>query len=431
MKKIAIIGGGWYGCHIARTLKLAGFDVMLFESNEDIFHGISGNFGTRLHVGPHYPRSAKTRQSCQAGHAEFINTYPELLVEHAYSIYALGERDADNEPPRVDEATFRKVVNENKNCREIDPIKWGYSELQSAFDIEEKSIITGNLLREKWKAYLDRAGVKVICNFKVQKLQRIGDKTTVIGSSCSDNFDYIVNTTSYQALLPPPELSLPLDLDIVYQPCLALIYEDKLSKDISLPPFSFIVMDGWFPCIEAYIEEKEECEATENTCKRYGITHSKFTIMGSFKTLAAANACLEKIDEAFIKEHVQPQCEDQVKRFWPLFNTERRFKYIGWRGTVLAKIKTNREFRGAVTFARDRVIYVVPGKVCNIFNVARETMALIKNENIVQHDTYQYIRGGTLDDAAIEITEAVDPKIGHTCTLQTYAEITGDDLKNN
>lgn len=103
--KIAVIGGGWYGCHIARVLKLAGHDVTLFESHEQIFRGISGRFGIRLHAGPHYPRSEKTRKSCREGFAEFANTYPELVVKHAYSIYGLGTLDANNEPPQNSETS--------------------------------------------------------------------------------------------------------------------------------------------------------------------------------------------------------------------------------------------------------------------------------------------------------------------------------------
>jgi hypothetical protein len=428
MKKIAVIGGGWYGCHIARVLKLAGHDITLFESRDDIFKGISGNFGIRLHTGPHYPRSEKTRKSCREGYAEFIKTYPDLIVEHAYSIYGLGELDANNEPPKVDIKTFRAVGNEIKNSREIDPKKWGYNNLQNAFNIEEPSILLGESLREKFKTYLQSAGVKLICNFNVHKLIKLKDsKTIVMGDSSSEIFDYVVNTTSYHALLPPPEPSLPFELDIVYQPCLALVYEDRLSEVISLPPFSFIVMDGWFPCMMPYITDKEEIGSTY---RKYIVTHGKYTIMGSYKTVEDASDCLAKINEKFVVEHVQPKCKAEMERFWPLFgihmpnSTERRFKYVGWKGAVLAKLKTNREFRSAVTFARDGVAYIIPGKVSNIFDAARETLSLIDNHNVLQQGVYQYVKNGTLDDAASEITEAIDPKIRNTCNLQTYAEIT-------
>jgi hypothetical protein len=432
MKKIAVIGGGWYGCHIARFLALAGYDVTLFESSDDIFKGISGKFGIRLHVGPHYPRSEKTRKSCREGYAEFIKTYPDLVVEHAYSIYGLGTLDANGEPPKIDLKTFKEVGKEIKNSREIDPKKWGYNNLQSAFDVEEPSILVGNLLREKFKTYLQKTGVKIVCNCKIQKLIRWKDtKTLVIGDNCFGVFDYAVNTSSYQALLPPPEASLPFKLDIVYQPCLALVYEDRLSKVMSLPPFSFIVMDGWFPCIMPYIEDKEDRAATGSIYRKYIVTHGKYTIMGSYKKAEDASACLVQIDEKFITKHIQPRCEAEMERFWPLFgacmpaSTERRFKCVGWKSDVLAKIKTNREFRSAVTFAKDGVAYIIPGKVSNIFDAGRETLSLIEKRNVLQQGAYQYVKRGALDDAVSEITEAVDPKIRNTCNLQTYAEITG------
>lgn len=435
MSKIAIIGGGWYGCHIARVLQSKGYSVTLFESNDDILKGISGNFGVRLHVGPHYPRSEKTRKNCRTGYDEFIKTYPNLVVEHAYSIYALGTLDANNEPPKIDLKTFRKVGKENQNSREIDPIKWGYSNLQSAFDIEEPSVLVGNLLREKFKTYLRNAGVTVICNFKVHQLVREGAKTLVYGDSSCGIFDYAVNTTGYQSLLPPLKSSLPFELSIIYQPCLALLYEDKLSKSMSLPPFSFIVMDGWFPCIMPYIENKEDREVTGSHYRKYIVTHGKFTIMGSYKTVEEARLCLEKIDEQFIVSQIQPKCEIEMQKFWPLFgaympnSTERRFKCVGWKGTVLTKIKTNKEFRSAVTFAREGIVYVIPGKVSNIFDAERETLSLINNNNVLRQGDYQYVKGGVLHDAIDEITEPIDSNIRNTCDLQTYSEITHSSIE--
>jgi len=240
-----------------------------------------------------------------------------------------------------------------------------------------------------------------------------------------------VNATGYQALLPPPEEPLPLNLDIVYQPCLALVYVDKLSPIMSLPPFSFIVMDGWFPCIMPWIGEEEG-----GTYRKYIVTHGKYTIMGSFKTPEEAHACLAKVaaaerSEKFVTAEIQAKCETEMARFWPLFgvclpgSTERRFQCVGWQGSVLAKIKTNREFRSAVTFERDGVIYVVPGKVSNIFDASDEVAALIHEQNVLQQGSYRYIRDGILHSAMVEITEAIDPRIRNTCALQTYAELQG------
>jgi hypothetical protein len=429
MKKIAVIGGGWYGCHIALTLKKAGFDVTLFEAGDDIFKGISGMFGIRLHAGPHYPRSEKTRRNCQQGFFEFIETYPELVVNHEYSYYGLGNKDATGEPSKINLETFRAVGKESINSKEVNPSELGYSNLLSIVDIEEPSILVGNLLRKKFRGYLESAGVKVIYNFPVQELRKEGDKTFVIGNDSCGIFDFVVNTSSFKTLLPPPESPLPFELNIVYQPCLAVVYEDRLSKVKKSRPFSFIVMDGWYPCMMPWIDGSEEASEGIDDYRKYIVTHGSYTIMGSFPTVDEANACLKKIDEIFIKTHVQPKCETEMKRFWPHFfdtmpnSEDPRFRYVGYKAAVLAKIKTNREFRSAVTFAFEKmdVIYVVPGKVSNIFDAARETLSLINKENVLSQGDYLYVRGGALHDGVSEFAEAIT--VRNTCDLQTYEKL--------
>ena len=68
-KKIAIIGAGWFGCHIAHQIKkkLNKFDIKLYEKEKDIFLGASSNNQNRLHLGFHYPRSKQTRLQSKNG----------------------------------------------------------------------------------------------------------------------------------------------------------------------------------------------------------------------------------------------------------------------------------------------------------------------------------------------------------------------------
>lgn len=428
--KIAIIGGGWYGAHIALTLQKEGHFVTLFESGDDIFKGISGTFGIRLHAGPHYPRSEKTRKNCQEGFSEFIKEYPELVVEHVYSLYGLGNIDATGKPSKIDLEKFRAVGKENQDSREIDTEEWGFTNLLSAFDIKEPSILVGNLLREKFKEYLKKAGVTVLLNSSVEELKKVSDKIVVRGNTFSGIFDHVVNTTSFKALLPPPELPLPFDLNIVYQPCLALVYEDRLSKTMSQPPFSFIVMDGWYPCIMPWIEDNEK---TENF-RKYVVTHGSYTIMDSFSNVEEANDCLATIDENFVEKHIRPKCEFEMNRFWPEFfdclpnSTEPRFKYIGYKGSVLAKAKSNGEFRSSIIFEVNGMIYIFPGKVSNIFDAARETLSLINNTNILKHGDYRYVQGGSLHEGIAEFSEAIT--VRNTCDLHTYRGFVSDETRS-
>jgi len=197
--KIAIIGAGWYGAHIAITLAKLGHEVNLFEKNPDIFSELSAKFGVRLHRGPHYPRSKKTRESCQSGFEEFKKAYRELIVQHANSIYALGIKDADGNPPKISVEEFDAVCHETKTCRPLELEQWRYQNLHSAYDLDEPSIVVGKVLRAKFREYLNAAGVKLSCNYSVDSINRVNESFYLNDETAM--FDKVINATSYQALL--------------------------------------------------------------------------------------------------------------------------------------------------------------------------------------------------------------------------------------
>ena len=46
--KIAIIGGGWVGCHLATKLFIAGHEISIYEKNAKLFQETSDRKSTRL-----------------------------------------------------------------------------------------------------------------------------------------------------------------------------------------------------------------------------------------------------------------------------------------------------------------------------------------------------------------------------------------------
>lgn len=406
--KIAIVGAGWYGCHLALKLKELGHEVTIFEKNSDIFSGISGSFGIRLHSGTHYPRSADTRKNCREGFKAFIEEYPELVVEHESSIYGLGEKDSTGKPSHVDEATFAKVCREFDAVEEVSPEKQGYQNLLSAFDFKEPSIKLGVPLREYFKDKLEKAGVKIECETSVTQIESDGDKVKLKAIKGGDStelvFDKGINTTSYQTLLPDSHPAFPFE--VTYQPCLGLIYKAKNPSD---KPFSFIVMDGLFPCVMPLLDGDKD---------KYLLTHGEFTILASCKTVAEAEECLKKIDNNYIDKITKPNCEREISKFLQTFLSQ--YEYQGWKGSVLAKLKTASEFRSAVTFAKDNIIYVIPGKVSNIFDVENEVKnILLQNHILTDEQGFSYIRDGVLDHSKQEIA-SLPSDARATTLLQTF-----------
>ncbi len=88
--KCAVVGAGIYGITAATKLRTKGFEVDLFEAEDDILKAASGINQYRIHRGYHYPRSLDTIKSCKDNEQSFIKYYNQSILDrnskHYYSI---------------------------------------------------------------------------------------------------------------------------------------------------------------------------------------------------------------------------------------------------------------------------------------------------------------------------------------------------------
>ena len=412
---VAVVGAGWYGCHIAIELSQIGHHVRLVEKENEILSRCSGTFGIRLHRGPHYPRSPATRRNCQTTFDRFIEAYPELVYWHDESIYAYGLKDAQGYPSKTSLQAFEDVCFETKSCRRIDA-KTRYTDVAAAFDLAEPSIATGAELRRCIQARLAQTDVQLSLNIRVQDVHSNSEGVTLCLSQTGENWeqkaDFVINATGYQTLLEERlQISRTLyDLSVVYQACIAFKYEDQTP---GLRPISFIVMDGWFPCLMPKIGDRKGF-------KDYVLTHGCYTILGSYKQPKSAHAVLRGIQPSTL-EKLQRASEHEMCRFWPAF--KERFTYSGWESAVLAKPRSGVEFRSSLTFAKGRIVYVIPGKISNVFTAYDEVLELLDTARLV-HDGVQIAETGTLRASVEELQPSalsVDPRSTHNLqTLQRF-----------
>ncbi len=87
--RILVVGGGWYGCHIASTLLNVGHDVKVKEASQTLLTGAGDKNQLRLHLGFHYLRSAETRRQSLLGFQKFKTEYPDLSSSVEKNIYAV------------------------------------------------------------------------------------------------------------------------------------------------------------------------------------------------------------------------------------------------------------------------------------------------------------------------------------------------------
>ena len=107
---IAIIGAGWFGCHIGYKLKQKKFKIQILEKGKDIFENASGNNTNRLHLGFHYTRSIKTRKMSSDGYKKFMKQYPNLSIKLQENIYAI----ADDSKNKTSSNTFKNSMIKSK-----------------------------------------------------------------------------------------------------------------------------------------------------------------------------------------------------------------------------------------------------------------------------------------------------------------------------
>lgn len=138
--KIRILGGGFYGCHLAMTLRADGHKVELHEKTDRLFNGASGNIPARIHEGYHYPRSKKTRDACQAHIPAFMQVYGQFTRGVETNIYAIA---ADHS--MVDYEQYVDSLSREVSFHEIDPASYGLRNVEGAILTQERHIVTDDV----------------------------------------------------------------------------------------------------------------------------------------------------------------------------------------------------------------------------------------------------------------------------------------------
>ena len=89
--KILIIGGGFYGFHLAKMLieKSKNIDIDIFEKESSIFSGAFTNNQHRLHLGYHYPRSRETIRQSVDNYFKFSNKVCLITVISPTNLFQL------------------------------------------------------------------------------------------------------------------------------------------------------------------------------------------------------------------------------------------------------------------------------------------------------------------------------------------------------
>lgn len=143
---IHIIGSGWYGCHIAQTLRARGYDVEIWEKADAAFSGASSKNQNRLHLGFHYPRSFATRQQSRQGFDKFIAQYGGLTEAVPKNHYGVARQSL------IDGPTYKAIFSfENYDFNVLNETEGGYKNLDLLISTPER-LIRHDLAVQYWSS---------------------------------------------------------------------------------------------------------------------------------------------------------------------------------------------------------------------------------------------------------------------------------------
>lgn len=224
--KVAVVGGGIFGCTIASRLSVFGHRVTLFERSDKVMGGASRTNQLRLHRGYHYPRSPETVHLLEASLPSFMREYGRSTYSCREHLYCIARTGSVTSPEDFlafcdrHDLPYRRLTDHPAICMENVALVVQAEELMINFTSLVEQVLG--------KLYRSRVEVKVNSKFTAQQF---------------NDFDLVVNSTyaNLNELLTEEE---------------RVPYQFELCEKIVVKPpkqlqgLSVVVMDGPFCCVD-------------------------------------------------------------------------------------------------------------------------------------------------------------------------------------
>ena len=198
---VVVVGGGFYGAHIAALLARRVPSVALFERASALLTRASYANQARVHGGYHYPRSMLTSLRSRANYPRFVAEHADAIDRSFTQLYAIARRHS-----KVTAAQFAEF------CRRIAaPLKPARADLVKRFDGEqveavfevEECAFNATALAARAERGLAEAGVQVFRGIDVRAVTPGGGRRLRVrwGNDANDTTDAdLVIVCVYSAL---------------------------------------------------------------------------------------------------------------------------------------------------------------------------------------------------------------------------------------
>ena len=333
LKKIIIIGSGWFGCHIASILK-EKYNVTIIEKNNNIFDNSSYYNQNRLHLGYHYCRNYNTRKLCKQKYERFLEKYQLLVDDIDKNYYVISNNSI------LDYQTFINIYNYEKYDFEILENIYLDNIDGNIIDVKEKIINS-----EKAKSYFkeELKNITQIFNTKVANYTKLDNKI-MVETENKDIYecDILLDCTYNQLGLSKKKY--------IYENTISLLFEKKKESFLN----ALTIMDGEFSSL--YPRD---------------ILNNIYTLTDVENTPLIKSICYKDIENYQITENiilnVKEKMIKKIELYYPDFQDNFQYKgYFLSKKTKMLSFSDSRDI--TVEEIEKNVLTVNCGKIYGIFD---------------------------------------------------------------
>ena len=330
--KIAIIGGGWVGCHLATKLFIQGHEVNIYEKNSKLFLETSFNNQNRLHLGYHYARSHKTRELCRTTFDRFLADYNFLTKPLANNWYGVVQ-----DKSIIDLGTFNDIFNSYSHQIVNKPNLKG---VEGCINVSERQIDFESA-HEFFNNELSNFHIKkTVCKDELDKLAK--------------RYDFVIDCTNNCLInLKKPECYYELTVSYLY-------------KKIKETPFDALTLvDGSFFSIYPYKNDL------------YTLTDVEYTPIKKFKEIKQLEKYRTEIDGTSFFDENRSKIVTKVKEYFNDF--DKHFEYYSYYLSTKSKIVSGSDNRAPIIIPENNIIHCFTGKIQGIYIIEDFVKKYINN----------------------------------------------------
>ncbi len=361
---VVVIGGGFYGCMLALYLRKKFDKILILEKEKDLLTKASYSNQARVHNGYHYPRSFITALRSHVNFSQFIKDFKEAIKDNFTMVYAIASNNS-----KVTSAQFRKFCNQVGS-----PIKPAPERIRRLFNrrliedvfVVEEAVYNAGILRKLLKNKLQKAGVKILYNTEVAKINKQKDGSISISTKGDNGItgEHVFNCTYSQinTVLGHSDLPfLPFKHEFTEMPLI------KMPEE--LKNFGVTIMDGPFFSLMPFPDKK-----------LHTLHHVRYTPRFAWLDLSKQARDKKRIElSSFKKDSHFPFMIKDAQRYIPSLKGLKSLGSIWETKTLLIENEAND--RRPILYRKDYGIknfhIVMGGKIDNIYDAIDE----IKRQN--------------------------------------------------